>query len=81
MRVNCPHCEKKFDIPIKTLCDWVENNEKTRKAVQATVGRYYSKKSNPANMSRGTEGGKKAAAARWAGHVKKKKVDPSDLGI
>jgi len=84
MRINCPHCNRKFDIPIKTLCEWIEGNEKTRRVVQACLGRYYGKKRgpvDPAKMSRGSEGGKKAAAARWKGHVKKVKPGPADLGI
>ena len=81
MRVNCPYCEKKFDIPIKKICDWIEGNEKTRVAVQQCLGRFYGKKATPANQSRPPEMAKKAAAARWKGHVKKVKPGPADLGI
>ena len=69
MKYKCPSCEKTHDISIKKITTWLEASEPGRKAVASFLGRLNQKKASkvrdPAKYSRGSDGGRKAAAARW----------------
>jgi hypothetical protein len=72
MKAECPKCGNQFDVSVKAVLSWIERTPVLRDAAASLIGRINGQKVDPAKQSRGSEGGKKAAKARWAGHVPKK---------
>lgn len=65
MKVTCPKDQHTFDIPIKTIVDWVVGSDKLRSACQSALARYYRTKAKPHNMARTSEQASAAAKIRW----------------
>ncbi len=68
MKTECPKCGNRFDVSVKTVLGWIDKSELLRKAAGSLIGRINGQKVDPAKQSRGSEGGKKAALARWKDH-------------
>ena len=69
MKTTCPKCQHSYDIPIKTIVDWVVGSDKLRAAVQSALARYYRTKAKPHNMARTSEQASAAAKVRWDNEV------------
>lgn len=52
MKTTCPHCKKGFDVPVKTVLDWIVRSAKLRAAVKSLTARLNRAESSPESQRR-----------------------------
>jgi hypothetical protein len=71
MLTNCPHCKKRFDVPIKTVLDWIRRNTRLLAAVKSLIAGMIREKANPENMARNVDYAELARKSHEARRAKK----------
>ncbi len=81
MKHTCPCCGNTHDVSIDTVLMWIVSSRKLRTAVARRIGQINGRKVDPKKQSRGSEGGRKAANARWEKYrAEKAKAEASAEG-
>lgn len=55
MRTTCPHCQKEFDVSIKTVLEWISRSAKLKSAVDSMATAKARAARKPENQRRNVD--------------------------